>query len=100
MKTKKRPFHERFLDFLLKIEEKIFKKDEQKQEENEIANHLMRLIFKDRGTSSSIQLFVSLKEKFDKEIAKRGIDSLIEHTDCEDYFRKNQKELSIEKLNK
>lgn len=72
---------------IILIFQEAFKSDENFERE-QIVNSLMTVIFKDKETKQSIQLFQDFKKKFEQEIAKRGIDGLIEHTNCEDYFRK------------
>lgn len=65
-----------------------FKSDETFEHEQTV-NSLMNLIFKEQKTQSSIKLFEDFKRKFEQEIATRGIESLIEHTTCQEYFDKN-----------
>lgn len=75
--------------FLITIQE-IFKTDTN-FEHKQALNSLMTLILKDKKTADSIKLFEDLRYKFEQEIAKRGIDVLIEHTTCEEYFDKTRK---------
>jgi hypothetical protein len=75
------------------IIEGAFKPDENFEREQAV-NSLMNLIFKEKKTADSIKIFEDFKKKFDQEIAKRGIDGLIEHTICEEYFDRTQKNAS------
>lgn len=75
---------------LLIIFTEAFKSDEN-FERQQIVNNLMNLIFKEKETAESIKLFEDFKKKFEQEIAKRGIDGLIENTICEEYFNTNSK---------
>jgi hypothetical protein len=72
--------------------QEVFKNDEVFENEQTI-NSLMNLIFKEKKTDVSIKLFENFKKKFEQEIAKRGIDSLIEHTTCSEYFYKSTKQI-------
>ena len=66
-------------------------KPDENIERDQAVNSLMTLIFKDKKTEDSIKEFEEFKNKFDQEIANRGINALIEHTTCEEYFdRVNQ----------
>jgi len=71
----------------------VFKHNETLEQEQITINSLMNLIFKEENTTdNSIKLFQKFKNKFEQEIAKRGIDSLMEHTACEDYFTNSNKD--------
>lgn len=73
--------------------QEVLKTDDTHEKEQTL-NSLMTLIFKDKKTVDSIKIFEDFKKKFEQEIAKRGIDALIEHATCEKYFdekAKNQK---------
>lgn len=61
-------------------------KPDQKAEQEQTINSLMNLIFKEESTHQSIKLFEQFKNKFEQEIANRGIQGLLEHTTCEEYF--------------
>lgn len=72
-----------------------FKSEEKNDDQKDMVNHLFRLIFNEKDTVSSINTFKELKRKVDNEIAKRGIESLIVHTECEDYFDNHKNEILI-----
>lgn len=63
-----------------------------KHKHDDIINHILLILFQNKTTEESLECFKELKNRFDKEIAKRGINSLIEHTACEDYFDKYKTE--------
>ena len=65
--------------------QKAFKADEH-FEHLQTINSLMATTFNENTTADSIKIFEGFKKKFETEIAKRGIDSLIENTTCEEYF--------------
>ena len=67
----------------------VFKNNETFEHQQKV-NSLMNLIFQEKETAVSIKIFKDVKKKFEQEIAKRGIDGLIEHTTCQEYFHKNQ----------
>jgi hypothetical protein len=67
--------------------ENYFKHDYEKEKEQYL-NNLMRFFFKDKSTATSIELFKEFQKKFENEIAKKGMDGLVEHTICEEYFDK------------
>jgi hypothetical protein len=62
-----------------------FKSDEN-FEHLQVVNFLMGTILKENTTRTSIKLFEDFKNAFEQEIAKRGIESLMEHTTCQEYF--------------
>jgi hypothetical protein len=70
---------------ILEKVQNVFKHDQALEQEQTI-NSLMNLIFKEQNTHTSIKLFEKFKIRFEQEIANRGIESLIEHTTCEEYF--------------
>lgn len=65
--------------------QKAFKSDDN-FEHLQAINSLMRTTFNENTTADSIKIFEGFKKTFETEIAKRGIDSLIENTTCEEYF--------------
>ncbi len=73
--------------------QQVFKTDTTFENEQTL-NNLMGLIFTEKKTAQSIKLFEDFKYKFEQEIAKRGIDGLIEHTICEEYFDRKQQNTS------
>ena len=70
--------------------QKAFKSDDN-FEHRQTINSLMTIVFKENPTDASIKIFEDFKKSFEQEIAKRGIDGLIENTTCQEYFdRANQ----------
>jgi len=66
---------------------------EQEKKDFELAiNSMMKLAF-EKDTQSAIEKRIAFSKEFDSEIAKRGLEALIEHQDCEDYFNKKSKSL-------
>lgn len=69
--------------------QKAFKSDEN-FEHLQVINSLMATTFNEKTTSDSIRIFEDFKKEFEVEIATRGIDSLIENTTCEEYFKRSK----------
>lgn len=72
-------------------------KDNETFEREQTINYLMNLVFKQKKTESAILIFEEFKIKFEQEIAKRGIDSMIEQTTCEEYFDRKHKAIQKSK---
>lgn len=73
--------------------QKAFKPDEH-FEHLQAINSLMSITFNNKQTSESIKIFEDFKKSFETEIAKRGLDSLIENANCEKYFNNKAKHLN------
>jgi hypothetical protein len=70
-----------------------FKGDDNFEHQQKI-NSLMTILFKENETATSITIFEALRKSFEKEIARKGIEGLIEHTHCEEYFDRANTQIS------
>jgi hypothetical protein len=48
----------------------------------------MTILFQENDTANSIKAFEGLRNSFEKEIARKRIEGLIEHTNCQEYFER------------
>ena len=71
--------------------QKAFKSDDN-FERLQVINSLMGTTFDGKTTSDSIKIFEDFKKTFETEIAKRGLDGLIENQNSEEYFNNKAKQ--------
>ncbi len=71
--------------------QKAFKADEH-FERLQTINSLMATTFNNKQTSESIKIFEDFQKSFEAEIAKRGLDGLIENQNSEEYFNNKAKQ--------
>ena len=71
--------------------QKAFKADEH-FEHLQTINSLMATTFNNKQTSESIKIFEDFQKSFEAEIAKRGLDGLIENQNSEEYFNNKAKQ--------
>ena len=71
--------------------QKAFKSDDN-FEHLQAINSLMATTFNNKQTSESIKIFEDFQKSFEAEIAKRGLDGLIENQNCEEYFNNKAKQ--------
>lgn len=57
-------------------------------------NNLLSILFNEKSTNDSIEIFAELKLRFENELKKRNLNALIEKSDIEAYF-KNTKEIPV-----
>ena len=86
------------LEFLGLEESSIYTESElenriiDKLEHLQTINSLMAATFNNKQTSESIKIFEDFQKSFEAEIAKRGLDGLIENQNSEEYFNNKAKQ--------